>query len=165
MASDERVTLVDAANCELGWARRSLVRSQRLWHRATFIFVFNAAGELLVQRRTADKDVYPSMIDLACGGVVLAGETFDAGAVRESHEELGIDGVPLRRCFDFRYRDAINRCHGAAYRCHSDGPFRLQAEEVAEAWFVAPERVVADMATVATPDTLFALRRLLLCGP
>ncbi|NIR17298.1 MAG: NUDIX domain-containing protein, partial [Desulfobacterales bacterium] len=72
----------------------------RLPHRATYILVFNSGGELYVQKRTQTKDVFPGYYDVAAGGVVLAGESYEEGAVRELLEELGIRGTPLEELFD-----------------------------------------------------------------
>ena len=58
-AGGERVVVVDRANVPVDVAPRARVRAERLTHRATFIFVVSSRGELLVQRRTATKDLYP----------------------------------------------------------------------------------------------------------
>ena len=45
------------------------------------------------------RDVFPGYYDIAAGGVVLAGETYEAGARRELAEEVGIRDVPLAHQF------------------------------------------------------------------
>ncbi|MCI5126495.1 MAG: NUDIX hydrolase, partial [Candidatus Electrothrix sp. AR5] len=69
---EEIVQIVDEHNRELGELPRRLMREQRLIHRASYILVFNAAGELFIQKRTTTKDVYPGSWDVAAGGVVQA---------------------------------------------------------------------------------------------
>ena len=96
---------------------------------------------MLVQRRTATKDIYPSHHDLAAGGVVAAGESYEACAEREVQEELGIRGAALERKLDFYYEDAGNRCFGRVFTCVHEGPFALQAEEVESVAFLTAEAI------------------------
>jgi 8-oxo-dGTP pyrophosphatase MutT (NUDIX family) len=159
---DEQVVLVDHANREIGSAPRSRMRAERLPHRAAFVFVFRSSGNLVVQRRTMTKDVYPGFFDLAAGGVVLAGESYDESAVRELAEELGITGVKIEPHFDFWYEDGFVRVWGRAYSCIWDGPLVLQADEVDSVHEIAPEMVLSgQIEGEFAPDSLAALRRLM----
>jgi 8-oxo-dGTP pyrophosphatase MutT (NUDIX family) len=128
--TDEIIQIVDRANRITGECPRSVMRAQRLIHRACFILVFNGRGELFVQKRTMTKDLYPGHWDIAAGGVVLAGESYEASARRELAEELGIMGVSLDFRFDAYYEDPDNRVWGRIFTCIHDGPFSLQAEEI-----------------------------------
>src|SRR3954464_15030145 len=96
MADDEEVALYDAAGDVVGSAPRSVMRARNLRHAASSIVVRDPSGRVYVHRRTMTKDVYPGLLDLAAGGVVLAGEDPALGAVREVEEELGVAGVPLQ---------------------------------------------------------------------
>jgi isopentenyldiphosphate isomerase len=131
MAASELVDVVDAADRVVGTASRADVRARNLRHRATYILVFNSRGQLFVHQRTAEKDVYPSYYDVAVGGVVGAGESYDVGARRELAEELGITAVEPRPILSFQYDDGDNRVNGRVYSCTYDGPIALQAEEIA----------------------------------
>ena len=135
LAGEEIVTVVDDENRPVAALPRRRVRSENLPHRAAFIFVFDRKGRLLVQRRTAIKDMYPGRYDLAAGGVVAAGESYEACARRETAEELGIRDAVLESKFDFYYEDERNRCFGRVFACVHEGPFTLQPEEVADAAF------------------------------
>jgi 8-oxo-dGTP pyrophosphatase MutT (NUDIX family) len=138
------------------------MRRDNLIHRACYILVFNSRGELFVHQRTDTKDVYPGFFDLAAGGVVLAGESYDAAAQRELAEELGIADQPLTALFDFFWEDAHCRVWGRVYRCVHDGPMRLQPEEIVSGRFMPPEIVEHDLPTDRiTPDSREALRRYL----
>ena len=160
-ASQEIVTVVDEENRPVAELPRHRVRKHNLPHRATYIFVFDRGGRLLVQRRTPIKDIYPSHYDLAAGGVVAAGETYEECAVREAAEELGVTGTPLAPRFDFYHEDERNRCFGRVFACVHDGPFVLQPEEVESVAFHAVDEVLAGAVAPLTPDTLDALERLL----
>ena len=160
--ADEIVTIVDDHNRVVGAVPRRDMRQNRLPHRSTYILVFNSRGELCVQKRTATKDVFPGYYDIAAGGVVLAGETYTAGAQRELAEEVGIRGVPLSHQFVFHYADAYTQVWGSVFSCVYDGELVLQEEEVESATFMP----VADILSHAehapyTPDGLYVLRRYL----
>ena len=133
------------------------MRARRLPHRSTYILVFNRRGELFVHLRTAGKDVYPSHWDPCVGGVLAAGEDFDAGAARELAEELGVES-PLERLFPLRHADEHTIVQGMVYRTRHDGPFRLQAEEVVRGDFL-PLALVAERAAAEPfcPDGLAVL--------
>jgi 8-oxo-dGTP pyrophosphatase MutT (NUDIX family) len=136
------------------------MRAGRLIHRATYVFVFGSDRRLYVQKRTPSKDMYPGHFDLAAGGVVLHGETYEESATRELKEELGIEGAPLRRHFDFYYEDSQNRIFGRVFSCIHDGPFVLQAEEVESGRFMPIDEARSGAVAPLTPDTAYALEEL-----
>ncbi len=159
---DEIVAIVDDQNHVTGSAPRSEMRAKGLPHRATYILVFNSAGELYVQKRTPLKDIYPGYYDVAAGGVVLAGESYDEAALRELYEEMGIQGVVLTPLFDFYHQDEFNRVWGRAYRCVFDGEIVLQEEEVESGGFYRLETIFDDSRKdLYTPDGLYVLQRYL----
>ncbi|GKW48583.1 NUDIX hydrolase [Halomonas sp. NCCP-2165] len=158
--ADESIQLVDARNRPCGSAPRAQMRRFRFWHRATYVVVLNGRGELCVQRRTLIKEVFPGHLDLAAGGVVGAGEAEHVAARRELAEELGIRGVPLRPCGGFRYVEGGHHIFGSLFLVHYDGPLRLQAEEVAEAfWLPLDEALALDSVTPDTRRAIEVLRR------
>ena len=161
-ASNELVTIVDTANLVTGSALRHEMRRQGLIHRATYILVFNSKGEIFVQERTTSKDIYPGYFDVATGGVVLAGESYEESAERELGEELGVKNVPLQSHFDFFHEDENNKVWGRVFSCTYDGEITLQAEEVADGFFMAVSKALAlSSSRPFTPDGLLVLRRYL----
>ena len=130
MSAAELVDVVDADDRVVARATRAEVRAKKLRHRATYILVFNSHGQLFVHQRSATKDVYPSYYDVAVGGVVSAGESYDAGARRELAEELGIATVDPRPILKFQYEDDDNHVNGRVYSCAYDGALTLQEEEI-----------------------------------
>lgn len=141
-AADELVDVVDAGGVTIGVATRREMRARRLPHRCCYVLVFDREDRLLVHLRTATKDVYPSHWDVAVGGVVGAGESYDEGARRELAEEVGITDAEPQPLFDFRHEDATNLVNGRVYRVISDGPLRLQAEEVVRGEWLPPADVL-----------------------
>ena len=161
-AADEIVVIVDAHNHVVGAAPRRAMRAKRLRHRSTYILVFNPRGELYVQKRTLTKDVFPGYYDVAVGGVVLAGETYEQGAERELEEEMGIRGVPLHRLFDFYFENEHTRLWGCAFSCTYNGAVVLQEEEVESGAFVPVSDILRRAETEPyTPDGIYVLQRYL----
>lgn len=158
---DDLVDVIDGEGRTIGTVTRREIRQRRLAHRCVYILVFNQRGELFIHQRTDSKDVYPGHWDVAIGGVLGAGEDFDAGAVREAREELGVDLLP-EPLFPFRYEDAATMVQAMAYRACHDGPFRLQPEEIVRGEF-RPLAEVLDMSRQVPfcPDGLAVLERML----
>ncbi len=156
----EIVQIVDEQDREIAAVARHIMREQRLIHRASYILVFNTKGELFVQKRTMTKDMYPGYWDVAAGGVVLAGESYEESARRELAEELGVQ-ARLTHCFDHFYSDDTNRVWGRIFTCVHDGPFMLQPEEVEYGRFMTVQQALA-MSTKEpfTPDGVEILHRL-----
>ena len=161
-AADEIVTIVDEHNKVLGAVPRREMRAKNLPHRSTYILVFNAQGELYVQKRTMTKDVFPGYYDPAAGGVVLAGESYEQGAVRELAEEMGIRDVPLTWLFDFYFADERTRVWGGAFSCVYDGEVILQEEEVEDVALMPIAEILRRAETEPfTPDGLYVLQQYL----
>jgi isopentenyldiphosphate isomerase len=153
----ELVDVLDDRGRTVGRATRREMRARRLPHRCVYVLVFNRRGELFVHLRTPVKDVYPSHWDVAVGGVLAAGESFDAGARRELAEELGVE-APLGAAFPFRYEDATTAVHAMVYSATHDGPFMLQPEEIVEGRFFGSDELERLLATAPVcPDSLAVL--------
>lgn len=61
-----------------------------LWHKAVVVFILDSEGQVLLQRRSLTKKLWPNMWDVTAGGHVLAGELGFQAVMRECQEELGI---------------------------------------------------------------------------
>lgn len=120
LSGDEVVLVVDADNNPVGTALRAQVRKENLWHRASYIFVYDLEKRLLVQKRSMRKDYCPGYYDLANGGVVGGDETDEENARRELEEEIGITGVELKVLTHTRYEDAGNRVWGSVFGVQYD---------------------------------------------
>jgi len=154
---DEQVALYDDEGRVAGSAPRSVMRSRNLRHAASSVVVRDPAGRVYLHRRTTTKDVYPGLLDFAAGGVVLAGEDPDDGAVREVEEELGVHGVPLVRLGAADYADDATRYRAFRYTVTWDGPVRWQPEEVSWGeWVELAElvRILDDEPGTVVPDSI-----------
>jgi 8-oxo-dGTP pyrophosphatase MutT (NUDIX family) len=148
----------DDGGRQVGVAPRERVRAENLPHSATGVLVTRPDGAVLVHRRSPDKDLWPGLLDVACGGVLVAGEEPEAGARRELAEEVGIDdpALVLEPLGAVWYRDESTWYLGHRYRVVWDGPVEFVDGEVTEAWW-EPQRVIAallaDPASPLVPDT------------
>jgi predicted N-formylglutamate amidohydrolase/isopentenyldiphosphate isomerase len=156
---EEVVAIVDRKNRVVGATKRREMRRRNLIHRATYILVYNRQGQLFVQKRTMAKDLYPGYYDVATGGVVLSGESYEESARRELQEELGVT-AELTPLFDAYFAQADNKVWGRVFRCRHDGPFRLQEAEVESGAFMIPAEILAADHDTFTPDGLVILARL-----
>lgn len=136
-AREEWVDEVDARDRFVRRTTRRQVRRDNLWHRCVWVIVCDSRDRIFVHRRTATKDVYPGYWDVAAGGVLEAGETYDAGARRELAEELGILAEIGSAVADVRYEDESNRVVGRVYVCTFDGEPTLQASEIETGCWIA----------------------------
>jgi 8-oxo-dGTP pyrophosphatase MutT (NUDIX family) len=92
---DERVAVFDALGRAVGGMPRDQAKRSGLAVGAINLLLLNARGEVLLQRRPADKE-NGGRWDKSVGGHVDAGEDFDAAARREAGEELFGDGASPR---------------------------------------------------------------------
>jgi isopentenyldiphosphate isomerase len=141
------------------------MRAGRLLHRCVFVAVVHPDGRLLVHRRSEHKDVWPGWFDIAVGGVVAAGEGYDAAARREVAEEVGLDNagpVAVDDGVARLYRDDMVALLGRCYRVEHPGPFTFADGEVVEARWVDRAELAHLLATERfLPDSLALLLPLL----
>lgn len=72
-------------------------------HRAFSVFLFDDAGRLLIQRRSAAKRLWPLFWSNSCCSHPRRGEETAAAALRRIDEELGVR-TALRFLYRFEYR-------------------------------------------------------------
>lgn len=78
--------------------------SKGIWHSAIHILLVNKEkNKILLQKRCADKKLYPNRWDITVGGHISAGEEALVSAHRELEEELGLDS----KKYEFKFLDRI----------------------------------------------------------
>jgi isopentenyl-diphosphate Delta-isomerase len=138
---DEIFDIVDDKDQVVGQERRSEVHRQGLMHRATHVLVFNARGQVFLQKRSIKKDRQPGVWDSSASGHLNSGEDYDSCAVRELCEEIGLRASePPERLFKLKASVETDQEHVWIYRCRSEGPFELDPEEIETGgWFDVEE--------------------------
>lgn len=110
---------------------------------AVVVCIFNSKNELLIQKRTESKQVWPGLWDVSCGGAVIAGETPQESAMREVSEELGIpiDLTNTRATLITSYRTGFTH----TFVVHADpdlSTLTLQESEVSDARFASEKEIL-----------------------
>lgn len=148
---EEWFDVVNERDEVVGRATRREVHATGLWHRAVHVLVFDRAGRVFLQKRSMSKDLSPGLWDSSCSGHLDAGEDYDAAAVRELNEEIG---VKVDRCPERWFR--IEACRETGwefvwvYRLPYDGSITIDPAEIQYGEWVAPAEVTVRLQ--ARPD-------------
>ncbi len=70
---------------------RDTCHRNSLWHKAVALFIINSKNQVLLQKRSKTKKIWPSKWDMTAGGHVLAGEFGFEAVIREPQEEIGVN--------------------------------------------------------------------------
>lgn len=126
---DELFDLVDLDDHVIGQVRRGEAHGNpALIHRSAQVLVFAHTGQLLLQRRSARKDLFPGYYCASASGHVASGEEYAATAERELAEELGISS-PLTNIGKALVRSEPETELTALYATISDGPYQFHPTE------------------------------------
>ena len=121
---------------------RNEVHARGLLHRAMHVLVYNARGEVFLQKRSMKKDRQPGVWDSSASGHLDSGEDYDTCAVRELQEEIGLSvSQSPRRLFKLDACAETDAEFVWVYRCENDGPFTLHPDEIDEGGWFAPGEV------------------------
>lgn len=157
---EEIVPIVDATNNIVKLERRSIMRKERLPHRATYVVLRNSADQYYVEVRTMTKDYCPGMLDACIGGVVQASEDdIYKSAIRELKEEMGVD-VPLEDLGWYKIEGYGSFIFAGLFFAEYDGQYVMQASEVSDVLMLTEEQIWARKDEF-TPDSLVALKEIL----
>jgi len=140
--SEEIFDVVNDRDEVIGQAARSEVHRRGLLHRAVHILIFNSSGRIFLQKRSLSKDRQPGLWDSSASGHLGSGEDYDACALREPREELGLrlPSVP-QRLFKLHASAQTDQEHVWVYRCEAEGPFVLAEDEIETGDWFTPARV------------------------
>jgi isopentenyl-diphosphate Delta-isomerase len=101
----EMIDVVNEDGVPTGRAKpRAFIHRDGDWHRTVHVWVANARGEILFQKRSLTKESFPGAWDVSAAGHIESGETSAHAAAKELREELGIDVPPhdLRLLFTIK---------------------------------------------------------------
>ena len=141
-SDSEELILVDERDNELGFlSKQQCHDGDGILHRAFSLFVFNAMGELLLQKRSGDKRLWPLFWSNSCCSHPRKGESMEVAIRRRLQEELDIH-ADLEFVYKFSYRAQFGE-HGSenelcsVYLGRTDQTYSANANEIAEARFVS----------------------------
>lgn len=101
---DELLILVDKLDNETGWDTKDVCHNGGgILHRAFSIFIFNEKNELLLQKRSQEKRLWPLFWSNSCCSHPRKGESYEYATTRRLEEELGLQ-VSLTYLYKFQYQ-------------------------------------------------------------
>jgi isopentenyl-diphosphate delta-isomerase len=151
----EELILVDADDREIGFRSKAACHDRGgMLHRAFSLFVFNRDGELLLQRRAADKRLWPMYWSNSCCSHPRRGETMDQAVDRRLYQELRIR-CELRYLYKFEYQACFGEAGSEHELCWvyagcSDDRVRANRNEIAAWRFINATDLDAEL--VEHPD-------------
>ena len=155
----ELLTVVDKNDNFLEYrSRRECHHNRNLIHRVVNIAIFNDEEEVLLQKRSLDKDLYPGLYTLSASGHVKRGETYYQTAVRELKEELGIN-IPLQRVGKYLIRANQESEMVTIFKGYYQGKFKVSKKEVAQVDFYSREEINKIQLSL-TPCAITSLKKI-----
>ncbi len=154
-SEDEELILVDEADREIGFlAKGACHNGEGVLHRAFSIFIFDAEGRLLLQRRAEDKRLWPGFWSNSCCSHPRRGETMAEATRRRLDEELGLT-ADLEHLFTFSYHARYGDLGSEREVCRvyagsSNKRPRPNPLEIGDIRWVTPADLDAELA--ATPE-------------
>ena len=147
----EQLILVDEQDREIGSDSKAACQDAHgMLHRAFSLFVFNGRGELLLQRRSASKRLWPGYWANSCCSHPRRGEDMQTATRRRLLEELGLE-CELKFLYKFQYQADYKELGAERELCwvyvgSTDAPVRTNANEIADWRFIAPEKLDREIA-------------------
>ncbi|MCW4451023.1 MULTISPECIES: isopentenyl-diphosphate Delta-isomerase [Chryseobacterium group] len=151
---EEQVVLVSEKDEILGVMDKMQAHENGILHRAFSVFLFNDKGEMLLQKRAADKYHSPNQWTNAVCSHPRMGETYMEAAQRRLKEELGIE-TPITYRFNFLYKADVGQNlweHELdhVFTGNFEGEFKLNEEEVSEVRYISIDELDKEMS--ANPE-------------
>src|SRR5262249_6507048 len=139
----ESLILVDESDRGVGHlSKRRCHEGRGILHRAFSLFIFNGAGELLIQQRAPSKRLWPMYWSNSCCSHPRSEESMESATVRRLEEELGLR-CPLRFLYKFQYQAQFDE-NGAEHELCSVfigrglGSVKINRDEIQAIRWVAP---------------------------
>lgn len=107
------------------------------------IAIFNTKGEMLIQQRQKDKNLWPNLWDVTAAGSVIAGESSVEAAEREVFEEIGyrLDLNNERPAFTIDFDEGFDDCY-LVIRDLDVNKLVLQTKEVQAVKWATEEQIL-----------------------
>lgn len=143
------VILVNSKDEELGILDKMEAHYEGILHRAFSVLVYNSKGEMLIQKRAADKYHSGGLWTNACCSHQQPGESSEAAAKRRLKEEIGLEANP-EFLYKFIYKaeldnDLIEFEYDHVLTCTTDAKPVLNPAEVEDFKYVDVKTLMADI--------------------
>lgn len=141
-SEDEALILVDENDNDQGFLSKAECHDGNgILHRAFSVFLFNDAGELLLQRRSSAKRLWPMYWSNSCCSHPRRGESFEVATRRRLRDELNV-AANIEFVYRFVYHAQFGDLGAEHESCHVflgrlDGPVRPNATEIESLRFVS----------------------------
>ncbi len=151
----EELILVDDDDRETGFLSKGACHDGAgVQHRAFSLFLFNSAGELLLQRRSASKRLWPEFWSNSICSHPRRGETMQVATKRRLLDELNVE-TELEYVYKFSYRADFGSSGSEHELCHVylgriDGTVTPNENEISAIRFLSAEAV--DHELRSSPD-------------
>ena len=138
---DELLILVDREDNELGFASKAECHSGTgLLHRAFSVFIFNSSGQVLLQQRSEQKNLWNLYWSNSCCSHPRQGEQIENAAHRRMVEELSFD-CELHYLYKFFYQESFERKGSEHELCsvfvgRFDGEISVNINEITDWKFI-----------------------------
>ncbi|UCG78939.1 MAG: NUDIX domain-containing protein [Nitrospirota bacterium] len=140
---NEELELVDYQGKVIGRAPRSKIHSNNsLLHRVVHMLIFNSRGEILLQRRSPEKDIAPGKWDTSVGGHVAPGESIEEALEREAREELSISIDNPERLYRYIHKNSRESELVYSFKGYFDGELTVSNREVSEVRFWGIQEII-----------------------
>ena len=152
----EALILVDELDREIGFMSKSQCHmGSGTLHRAFSIFVFNDDDELLLQKRSPEKLLWPNYWSNTCCSHPRRGEAMEQAVSRRLGQELGFQ-CPLEFLYKFKYQAQYGSVGAEHEYCwvyygRYNGAVDVNVTEIAEWRFVAVDELETELARA--PET------------
>nr|WP_241255695.1 isopentenyl-diphosphate Delta-isomerase [Candidatus Protofrankia californiensis] len=154
----ELVVLLSPSGDAVGAAPKATVHGPRTpLHLAFSCYVFDASGHVLVTRRALAKRTWPGVLTNTCCGHPAPGEDFRTAISRRLAEELNLHVQRIDLALPmFRYRCVMDDGTVENEICpvfftQASGTFRINPEEVAQAYWIPWSKFSDDVLTGSLP--------------
>lgn len=148
---NDELILVDKNDLIVGHASKlKCHEANGILHRAFSTFIFNDSKELLLQRRSKIKKLWPLYWSNSCCSHPRKNENMETATHRRVKEELGLDVPTLKYLFKFEYHAVYNE-HGSehencsVYIGKSNDPVKINTNEIAEYDFISMHELESRM--------------------
>ena len=149
---EDMLILVDSSDNEIGFLSKSECHmGAGQLHRAFSVFIFNSSGEVLIQKRSPQKELWGLHWSNSCCSHPRKNENIESAVNRRLAEELTIQ-CPIHFLYKFTYQENFGNVGSEHELCYVyvglfDGEIKADPNEVVEYKFLSPQKLDREIKT------------------